>query len=139
MYRSDVHACAGMAADEAIAARVKRTGLGLITPATGLSALAMILSSTADPAAECCAVLAAVPFAWPTLLKPHPGHIIPSFFAEFQAGVAPQTVMNPAPSDRFRQRGKKQREGRALAPARAREDRPTLAATTAQVSRSTSL
>ena len=77
------HDATGMAADEAIMARVKRTGLGLLTPATGLSALAAVLTHITSPATH-HSLLAAVPVVWPTLLKPRPGLHIPSFFAEFE-------------------------------------------------------
>jgi short-subunit dehydrogenase len=57
---------AGMAADEAIVQRAKRTGLGLLQPSSGFDALAIIMRTVGS---LFNGMMAAVPVDWHTLLK----------------------------------------------------------------------
>ena len=82
-----------MAADEAIAQRAKRTGLGLIDPVAGLSGLYAIMSSLADPYAA-TALVAAVPVDWQVLLRASKGSV-PNFFADMEV-PAQQQLEAPA-------------------------------------------
>jgi hypothetical protein len=82
-----------MAADEAIAQRAKRTGLGLIDPLAGLSGLYAIMTSLADPYAA-AALVAAVPVDWQVLLRASKGSV-PNFFADMEA-PAQQQLEAPA-------------------------------------------
>ena len=90
----------GMAADEAVAQRAARTGLGLIAPAPGLDALRSLLLSRSrgsgggaplglTPAAS---PLAAVPVNWSVLLRAGRGAAPPFFFGD----VAPEQQQQPA-------------------------------------------
>ena len=65
-------------------ARIKRTGMGALSPAVGISALAALLHSMRSATAH-QAVLSAMPVVWSTLLK---GRQIPAFFQE----VAPPAL-----------------------------------------------
>ena len=75
---------AGMAADAAIAQRAKRTGLGLLQPDAGLTALHAIMSTAEH------ALVAAVPADWGVLLRAPKG-AVPLFFADMAGeGAAAQ-------------------------------------------------
>ena len=74
-----------MAADAATLARIKRTGMGALTPAVGLAGLGAALA-TASAAASQRPVLTAMPVVWATLLK---GRTVPFFFEEFKPAQAP--------------------------------------------------
>ena len=92
-----------MAADEAVAQRAKRTGLGLLPPLLGLDGLAAIMHSMQQPLRS-APLVAAVPVDWATLLRASQGSV-PHFFAEF-ALVRAQLEAGPAPA------GAKQRRTR---------------------------
>ena len=77
---------AGMAADAATLARIKRTGMGALSPALGISVLAALLGGAQGAAPARPAVLAAMPVAWPTLLR---GRQVPGFFQEFAPAAQP--------------------------------------------------
>ena len=74
-----------MAADAATLARIKRTGMGAMSPAVGLAALAAALA-TMSAAASQRPVLTAMPVVWTVLLK---GRTVPFFFEEFKPAQAP--------------------------------------------------
>ena len=76
---------AGMAADAATLARIKRTGMGALSPAVGVAALAAALASMSVTAAQ-RPVLPAMPVAWGVLLK---GRQVPFFFEEVKPAEAP--------------------------------------------------
>ena len=78
-----------MAADVAIAQRAKRTGLGLLQPATGLAALHAIMS--AEQQRILPPLVAAVPANWAVLLRARQGGAVLHFFAD----VAPDSAALP--------------------------------------------
>ena len=61
--------CAGMAAEPLVRAQLKRTGLGSLTPAQGLDALAGVLGSAS---AQWQPLIAAVLVDWSIVLKKVP-------------------------------------------------------------------
>jgi hypothetical protein len=67
----------GMANDASTVARVKRSGLGLLAPASGMQALAALLVASTTTAAQ---TFAAAPVHWSVLLR---GKQAPFFFSEF--------------------------------------------------------
>lgn len=75
-----------MAADAATLARVKRAGLGVLAPASGLQVLAAVLAGSARGSPT---TFVAVPVSWDTLLR---GKQPPFFFSDF----APQQLESPA-------------------------------------------
>ena len=77
--------CAGMAADAATMARIKRTGMGALSPAVGIAALAAALASMSGPASQ-RPVLTVMPVVWATLLQ---GRQVPFFFEELRPAEAP--------------------------------------------------
>jgi hypothetical protein len=68
-----------MAADLATQERIKRTGLGVLPPATGLQALAALIASGTRPHPR-AQTLASVPVNWATLLNV--GRSVPFFFTD---------------------------------------------------------
>lgn len=68
-----------MAADVATQDRIKRTGLGVLPPATGLQALAALLASVSQPHPR-AQTLASVPVDWALLLNV--GRAVPFFFTD---------------------------------------------------------
>ena len=60
--------CAGMAANDLVMQRVRRTGVGVLQPGQGLDALCGMTASLATGGAL-TTTLAAVPFDWPVLHK----------------------------------------------------------------------
>ena len=75
-----------MAEDAAVRARLQKSGMGALAPATGMQALAATLA-TSGPAP---AVLSAAPIRWEVLLR---GKTTPPFFAE----VAPSKSLAVTP------------------------------------------
>lgn len=75
-----------MAARPLVEWRAKRTGLGLLSPESGLDALYSILDSF-NP----IALIAVVPVAWQVLLRASRGRI-PEFFAEMTGGMDGQML-----------------------------------------------
>ena len=69
---------AGMAKDAATLARVKRSGLGVLAPASGLQALSAVMASSAGGGVS---TFAAAPVFWKILLRG--GKQAPPFFSEF--------------------------------------------------------
>lgn len=78
-----------MAADDAIAQRARRTGLGLLQPLSGLQGLYTIMSSLANPSAL-VPLVSAAPVNWQVLLRASHGGV-PSFFAD----MAPEASAPP--------------------------------------------
>lgn len=72
---------AGMAARSAVEQRAKRTGLGMLSPGSGLDALRSILDGSVACPLNTYALTAVVPVAWQILLRAARGSI-PDFFAE---------------------------------------------------------
>lgn len=71
-----------MAADPVAAARIRRTGLGVIPPAQGLAAMSSFLAAASVPGLFASAsVAAAVPVDWERLLGSAP--TVPFFFEDF--------------------------------------------------------
>ena len=66
-----------MANDAATLARVKRSGLGVLAPASGLQALSAVLASSIGGGPS---IFAAAPVFWNVLLRGKPA---PPFFSEF--------------------------------------------------------
>ena len=75
-----------MAADAAMLARVQRSGMGVLQPATGMAALAALMGARSP------AVFSAVPVHWAALLRGPKAP--PPFFADF-APAAP--ALSPLP------------------------------------------
>lgn len=76
-----------MAASSTIQERIKKTGLDVIHPPSGLQVLAAIVMSWSSPKTSFPTVLAAVPVHWDTLLgdsKAKAAKSMPFFFGEFQ-------------------------------------------------------
>ena len=72
---------AGMAANAATLARVRRSGMGALAPAVGMQALAAVLQSAAGPGAHAApSTFAAAPVYWGVLLR---SKLTTPFFAEF--------------------------------------------------------
>ena len=72
---------AGMAADAATLARVRRSGMGALAPEVGMQALAAVLHSAARPGVHAPpSTFVAAPVYWGVLLRGKPA---PPFFAEF--------------------------------------------------------
>ncbi len=80
---------AGMANDAATLARIKRSGLGALAPASGLQALSAVLSSSAGGGVS---TFAAAPVFWDTLLR---GKQAPPFFSEFAPALL-EAVAKPS-------------------------------------------
>ena len=74
-----------MAADAATLARIKRTGMGALSPAVGLAALTAALAAMSAAASQ-RPVLTAMPVVWAALLK---GRTVPFCFEEFKPAQAP--------------------------------------------------
>lgn len=107
---------AGMAADESIAQRIKRSGVGLLQPTDGLAGLHTIMAALADPHAA-SAQVAAVPVDWQVLLRATPGRM-PAFFADVTAGLQlPSAEPAGAAGRAKRGRGPARSRRRAGAPA----------------------
>ena len=84
---------AGMAADPVAAARIRRTGLGVIPPSMGLAAMASLLAATNTASLAISSCIAAVPVDWERLLG-KTGESVPFFLQEFKpekAAAAPET------------------------------------------------
>lgn len=78
---------AGMAASSTIQERIKKTGLDVIHPPSGLQVLAAIVMSWSSLKTSFPTVIAAVPVHWDTLLggsKAKTAKATPFFFGEFQ-------------------------------------------------------
>lgn len=87
----------GMAADPVAAARIKRSGLGIIPPALGLAAMSMFLAAATFPALRLSVrVAAAVPVDWNRLLE-SAGDAVPHFFGEFKPQVRPRLATRKFP------------------------------------------
>ena len=81
---------AGMAADPVAAARIKRTGLGIIPPALGISAMAAVLRVVSSGGSLLPARLAAaVPVDWQHLLGAASDTASLAFFDDFLPAKPP--------------------------------------------------
>lgn len=107
----DFLAMTGMAADPVAAARIKRTGLGIIAPNLGLQAMASLLSSVHSGASLMNHhLVSAVPVDWAQILR-NAGSAVPFFLQDF-AQPASQAVGQPTPSHRGIRSGKKPKKPR---------------------------
>ena len=86
-------ALAGMAATDRVVQRTKRTGLGLLDPASGLSALYSVFAAKAD-ARRTIWLLAVAPVEWQVLLRPSQGSNMPLFFSDVATDARPATTLS---------------------------------------------
>ena len=86
-------ALAGMAATDRVVQRTKRTGLGLLDPASGLSALYSVFAAKAD-ARRTIGLLAVAPVEWQVLLRPSQGSNMPLFFSDVATDARPATTLS---------------------------------------------
>ena len=70
-----------MAAADRVVQQTKRTGLGLLDPASGLSALYSVFSAKAD-ACSAFGLLAVAPVEWQVLLRPLQNSSVLQFFSD---------------------------------------------------------
>lgn len=97
-----------MAADDAIAQRARRTGLGLLQPLAGLAGLSTIMSSLANPTAL-VPLVSAAPVDWQVLLRASRGSV-PYFFAD----VAPEEAALPPVASTDKPAGTRRRKKQAV-------------------------
>ena len=86
--------CVGMAADPVAAARIKRTGLGIIHPSIGIQAMAALLGAMHSNAALMThSLISAVPVDWQHIFKNRTA-TVPFFLHDFAQQSQP--VITPA-------------------------------------------